>query len=283
MMEMIEKVKVLKTFVNVKRMTYEKATNQKETAELAPLFEIAKKNIERRKKSGAISINMPEVHISVDPETKKVELLPLERFEADDMVCEMMLLAGEGAARFAMNNRIPFPYVTQDAPDIPKTTVEGLAGQFALLKCMHKRSVGITPGMHAGLGLATYSQVTSPLRRYSDLIAHQQLRAFLNGEKLLDKDTMLERISQGDAASIAARKASRFSEIHWKLIYLLQNPQWSGKGICIDIKNGDSLIMIPSLAMQTTLAGTKLELNQEVMLKPTLIDIPTQKCVFSAV
>lgn len=279
----IDECRVFKTFVNVKRMTYEEATNQKETAELAPLFEIAKKNIERRKKSGAISINMPEVHISVNPETKKVELLPLERFEADDMVCEMMLLAGEGAARFAMNNRIPFPYVTQDAPDIPKTTVEGLAGQFALLKCMHKRSVGITPGMHAGLGLATYSQVTSPLRRYSDLIAHQQLRAFLNGEKLLDKDTMLERISQGDAASIAARKASRFSEIHWKLIYLLQNPQWSGKGICIDIKNGDSLIMIPSLAMQTTLAGTKLELNQEVMLKPTLIDIPTQKCVFSAV
>lgn len=278
----VAECEVFKTFVNVKRMTYQEATEKKDSPELAPLFEIARKNVERRNKSGATNINMPEIHISVDPETKKVEISPLIRYEADSMVCEMMLLAGEGAARFAMNHNIPFPYVSQEAPEIPKDILPGIAGQFKLLRCMHKRSVGVTPGMHYGLGLATYSQVTSPLRRYGDLIAHQQLRAYLNGEKLIDKDTMLERISQGDAASVAARKASRFSETHWKLIYLLQNPEWTGKAVCMDHKDGDAIMMIPELAMQTVLKGREnIPLNGEVTLKTGEIDIPTQKCNFT--
>lgn len=277
----IEECKIFKTFVNVKRLTYEKATELKDTPELKPLFEIARKNIERRKRSGATNIDLPEIHMSVDPETKKVEIGPLQRYEADSMVCEMMLLAGEGAAYFAFNNGIPFPYVSQEAPEVPKEVMPGLAGQFKLLRCMHKRSVGVTPAMHSGLGIAVYSQVTSPLRRYSDLIAHQQLRAYLNGEKLIDKDTMLERISQGDAASVAAKKASRFSETHWKLIYLLQNPEWNGKAVCIDHKDDGDLFMIPSLAMQTLIKGLAgIELNDEIEVKAQNIDIPTQKVEF---
>ena len=277
----IEECKIFKTFVNVKRLTYQKATELKDSPELKPLFEIARKNIERRKRSGATNIDLPEIHMSVDPETKKVSISPLIRYEADSMVCEMMLLAGEGAAYFAFNNKIPFPYVSQEAPDVPKEVIPGLAGQFKLLRCMHKRSVGVTPAMHSGLGIAVYSQVTSPLRRYSDLIAHQQLRAYLNDEKLIDKDTMLERISQGDAASIAARKASRLSETHWKLLYLLQNPEWTGNAVCIDHKDEGDLFMIPSLAMQTVIPGLAgIELNQEIQVSARNIDIPTQKVEF---
>ncbi|MGP1495623.1 MAG: ribonuclease catalytic domain-containing protein [Treponema sp.] len=280
----VEECKIFKTSVNVKRLTYEEATKQKESSELKPLFEIAQKNEERRKKNGATNIDMPEIHITVDSETKKVSISPLVRYEADSMVREMMLLAGEGAAHFAMNNRIPFPYISQEAPELPKEILPGLAGQFRLLKCMHKRSVGITPAMHSGLGIAVYSQVTSPLRRYGDLVAHQQLRAFLDGRKLIDKDDMLFRISQGDAASIASRKASRQSETHWKLIYLLQNPEWTGKAVCLDHKDGNAILMIPSLAMQTSINGfDELEPNEEVTLKPEKIDIPNQTCVFSVI
>lgn len=277
----IEECSVLKTRVLVKRLTYKEADELKENSELKPLFEIARKNIVRRKKSGSIQIDMPEVHITVDSETKKVDIQNLMRYESDSMVCEMMLLAGEGAAYFAFKNRIPFPFVSQEAPEVPNEIAEGLAGQFRLLKCMHKRSVGVTPGMHSGLGLAMYSQVTSPLRRYGDLVAHQQLRSFIDKRTLLDKDEMLERISQGDAASIAARKVSRLSETHWKLIYLLQNPQWQGTGVLVEKKGDDGIFLIPSLAMQTMLKNCKdLKLNQEVILKASNIDIPTQNVDF---
>lgn len=277
----IDECQIFKTKVNVKRLTYEQATEQKDSPELKPLFDIAEKNIARRKKSGATNIELPEVHMSVDPETKKVSISPLVRYEADSMVCEMMLLAGEGAANFAFKNKIPFPYVSQEAPAFPEKLLPGLAGQFQLLKCMHKRSVGITPSMHSGVGIAIYSQVTSPLRRYSDLVAHQQLRAFLNGQKLIDKDSMLERISQGDAASVAARKASRLSETHWKLIYLIQNPDWQGEAVCIDKKFDDPLFLIPSLAMQATIKGVQdIEPNKKINVKVNSLDITTQAVEF---
>ncbi|MGP1459089.1 MAG: ribonuclease catalytic domain-containing protein [Treponema sp.] len=274
---------VFKTQVNVARMTYEEADAQKDSPELAPLFDIARKNEARRKKSGANTIDMPEVHISLDAATKKVAIEPLVRFESDAMIREMMLLAGEGAAHFAFKNNIPFPYISQEPPEIAAgegADALGLAEKFKILKSSHKRSVGVTPAMHAGLGLALYTQVTSPLRRYGDLVAHEQLRAFLSGQKLIGKDDMLLRISAGDAASLAARKAARQSDLHWKLVYLLQNPDWTGEGICIDRRNSDALVLIPSLAMQAWIKDDALALNGIVMLKAAKIDIPTLGAVF---
>lgn len=274
---------VLKTLVKVKRLTYKDADAQKDSAELSPFFEIARRNAERRKKAGAVSINLPEIHITVDKETKKVYISPDVRYESNDVIQEMMLLAGEGAARFAYKNRIPFPYISQEMPEIPKDIPDGIAGQFKLLRCMHKRNVGITPALHAGVGVTFYSQVTSPLRRYGDLIAHEQLRAFLDARPLIDKDEMLMRISAGDAASVAARKASRESEMHWKLVYLIQNPEWSGTAVCIDIMKGKpAQFFIPFLSMQTFIAGN-FSLNDEICVKASKIDITTQNVVFAKV
>ncbi len=277
----IEECLIKKVKVHVKMISYEEAEKQKESPELKPLFEIARRNLARRTANNAITIQMPEVDIKVDRETKKVSIAEEIKYESNDMIQEMMLLAGEGAAKFAFKNKIPFPFVSQEAPEFPAKIPDGWAGQFARVKCMRKRSVGITPAPHAGLGLSFYSQVTSPLRRYSDLIAHQQLRAFIDGRRLLDKDEMLERIAAGDAASIAARKASRLSETHWKLVYLMQNPEQTYQAYCIDKRGTDALFLIPSLDMQTSLkACSEIQLNDQVKLKAGKIDITRQEVTF---
>ena len=280
----IEECQVFKTSVKVKRLTYKYAEEHKEDAELKPLFEIARKNRERREKNGAITIQMPEVDISVDKETKKVTIEPEARLESNEMIAELMIMAGEGAARFAFKNQIPFMYISQEAPEFPDNLPEGWAGQFAKIKCMRKRSVGITPAPHAGLGVSFYSQVTSPLRRYGDLISHEQLRAFLDGRRLIQKDDMLERVAAGDAASIAAKKASRQSDTHWKLVYLLQNPEAEYEAFCIDRRGNDALFLIPSLDMQATLHNcSDVNLNDAAVLKMSKVDIPEQKVDFSRI
>ena len=277
----IEECLVKKVRVHVKMISYEMAEQQKESPELKPLFEIARRNLARRNANNAVTIQMPEVDIKVDRETKVVTVAPEVKFESNDMIQEMMLLAGEGAARFAFKNKIPFPFVSQESPEFPDKVPDGWAGQFARVKCMRKRSVGITPAPHAGLGLSFYSQVTSPLRRYGDLIAHQQLRAFIDGRRLLDKDEMLEQIAAGDAASLDARKASRLSDTHWKLVYLMQNPEQTYQAFCIDKRGTDALFLIPSLDMQTTLKGcANTNLNDEITIKPGKIDITTQNVDF---
>ncbi|MBQ7969511.1 MAG: RNB domain-containing ribonuclease [Treponema sp.] len=276
----IEDCEVLKTCVNVKCITYAQAQEQKDSAELKPLFEIARKNKERREKNNAVTIQMPEVDIIVDKETKKVSIEPSSRFESNDMIAELMIITGEAAARFAFKNQIPFPYVSQESPVFPKDLPDGWAGEFARVKCMRKRSVGITPAPHAGLGVSFYSQVTSPLRRYSDLIAHQQLRAFIDKRRVMQKDEMLEKVAAGDAASIAAKKVCRLSETHWKLIYLLQNPEKTYEAYCIDIRGTDFQFLIPELDMQTTLKAVNAKLNDKLVLKAANIDIPNQTADF---
>lgn len=277
----IEECEIKKVRVEVKMISYAEAEEQKESPELKPMFELARKNLLRRQNNNAVTIQMPEVKIKVDKETKVVSIVTEEKYESNDMIQEMMLLAGEGAARFAFSHNIPFPFVSQEAPEFPESVPEGWAGQFAKVKCMRKRSVGITPAPHAGLGLSFYSQVTSPLRRYGDLVSHQQLRAYINGKKLLGKDEMLERIAAGDAASLAARKASRLSDTHWKLVYLLQNPEKTYKGYCIDHIGKDARYLIPELDMQTVIGGAGEDpLNYEAELKAERVDIPTQDVRF---
>ena len=273
---------VFKTSINVKRLTYAQAEQQKDSSELKVFFELARKNKNRREKNGAVTIQMPEVNIFVDKNTKKVTVEPDVKYESNEMVAECMILAGEAVARFAFKNQIPFPFVSQEKPDFPDNIPQGWAGSFAKIKCMRKRSVGITPAPHAGLGVSFYSQVTSPLRRYGDLIAHQQLRAFIDKRHLLGKDEMLERVAAGDAASIAAKKASRFSDTHWKLVYLLQNPDNEYEGFCIDKRGNDALFLIPQLDMQTTIKNCmQIELNESKMLKIKKVDIPTQTADFT--
>ena len=280
----VEECAVLKTKITVHRMTYKEAEEKKESSELKPLFEIARKNKARREANHAVTIQMPEVSISVDKETKKVTIEADEKYESNGMIAELMILAGEGAAKFAFKNQIPFPFVSQEAPEFPDKIPEGLAGDFAKIKCMRKRSVGITPAPHAGLGLSFYSQVTSPLRRYGDLIAHQQLRAFIDGRRLMPKDEMLEKVAAGDAASIAAKKASRKSDTHWKLVYLLQNPEMTFEGVCIDIRGSEALFLIPSIDMQTTIKGiTDAKLNDVRTLKMKKADIPELTADFDIV
>ena len=266
--------KVLKTLVKVKRYTYEEADIQKDSPQLAPLYAIARRNEQRRLKAGAVSITLPEVHISVTDGI--VNISPALSWESNNVVREFMLLAGEAVAKFAFKNGIPFPFVSQEKPDLPTNILDGYAGQYQLRRCMRSRSLGVTPMQHAGLGLGMYTQVTSPLRRYSDLVAHQQLRAFIDGRPLLNKDTMLERIAAGDAAAGASVKAERKSNLHWTLVYLTQNPQWEGEAIVVELKGKQALCLIPSLAQETLLTPSRtVALNDTIKVRAGNIDIPT--------
>ncbi|MCI6479669.1 MAG: RNB domain-containing ribonuclease [Spirochaetia bacterium] len=266
--------KVLKTLVKVKRYTYEEADIQKDSPQLAPLYAIARRNEQRRLKAGAVSITLPEVHISVTDGI--VNIFPALSWESNNVVREFMLLAGEAVAKFAFKNGIPFPFVSQEKPDLPTNILDGYAGQYQLRRCMRSRSLGVTPMQHAGLGLGMYTQVTSPLRRYSDLVAHQQLRAFIDGRPLLNKDTMLERIATGDAAAGASVKAERKSNLHWTLVYLTQNPQWEGDAVVVELKGKQALCLIPSLAQETLLTPSRtVALNDTIKVRAGNIDIPT--------
>ncbi|HNY21770.1 MAG TPA: RNB domain-containing ribonuclease [Treponemataceae bacterium] len=276
----VDSVDIKKTIVRVTRLTYAQASVRSKEESLAPLFAIAERNVTRRRAAGAVFIELPEVHLSVTRDAAGEPCLsaePVKDEPAADMVREMMLLAGEAAARFAFKNNIPFQYVSQEAPEIPKDIPDGIAGEYRKRRSMKSRKVGTVPADHAGLGLGMYSQVTSPLRRYGDLVSHQQLRLFLDGKKTLDEDDMLTRVAQGDSAARECTFAERKSNLHWILVHLAAHPEWIAEAVVVE-KNGPlSTILIPSLAQEAKVSlSADLPLNSTIRVRAGNINIPAQ-------
>lgn len=280
----IDEIEIRRTRISVRRLTYSEAGKLRDTPSLSKLFAIAERNIKRRRAAGAVFIDLPEVHISMSMGTDgkpEVSFTSIEAESAADMVREMMLLAGEGVARFAFRNKIPFQYVSQETPEIPKELPEGLAGEYRKRRSMKSRKVGTIPADHAGLGLGMYSQVTSPLRRYGDLVAHQQLHLFLDGKPLLDTDDMLTRIAQGDSASRECTFAERESNMHWMLVHLSLHPDWTGDAILVEKNGTQGTILIPEFAQESkiTLSGDS-GLGDTIRVRCGNINIPEQTISF---
>jgi len=121
---------------------------------------------------------------------------------------------------------------------------------FALRRALQPSTYTGVAGPHAGLGLELYAQVTSPLRRYLDLVAHQQLRAYLRGEDLLEAQAVLERVGAAAAVSQDVRRAERLARRHWTLVYLTQNPDWRGEGIVVDRRDRRVTLLVPELDLE---------------------------------
>ncbi|NLF65398.1 MAG: RNB domain-containing ribonuclease, partial [Chloroflexi bacterium] len=194
------------------------------------------------------------------------------------LVLEAMLAAGEAVARFAVAQAIPLPFSTQEPPVPLEALPNGLAGQFALRRSFQRSQASLTPGPHAGLGLPLYAQATSPLRRYLDLVVHQQLRAQLRGELLLDGQAILARIGAAEAVRGDVRYVERLANEHWTLLYLQRHPDWQGEAVVVEQYGQRSKLLIPELAYETQayLRGS-FTLNDVVPIRVTGIDLPRRR------
>ncbi|MDR2185148.1 MAG: RNB domain-containing ribonuclease [Treponema sp.] len=288
----IVETSIVRSRIRVSRMSYEEAdaavredTALADTAMLAGIFRIAERNLERRLAAGAVSIEMPETHIAVSIPGGEIRIEALPSFRSAAVVRECMLLAGEGAARWALQNRLPFPYVTQEAGDLPNEPLPGLAGFYQIRRCMRPRSLSAKPGIHRGLGLDGYTQVTSPLRRYTDLLAHQQIRAFLRGEAPLGEEEVLRRLAAGEAAAAAVNQAERASKTHWTAVYLAREKALHGRirreGVVVEKKGARAAVIIPALGIETQAALKQdTELNEPVSLELASVRIPEGEFTF---
>jgi len=247
----IENIEIVPSRVKVTRMTYQEAENRLAEPMLASLLEATARYEKRRIESGAIEINLPEVRVKRDD--GQVAIRPVLPLRSRSIVREAMLMAGEAVAIFAQENEIPIPYTTQDQPAAPLPEGDTMSAMFATRKLLKPGRQSLTPGPHSGLGMAQYAQVTSPLRRYMDLVVHQQLRAQLQGGSLLSEQEIVERIGATSAIQPDLRRTERLSRQHWTLVYLLDHPEWQGEGVIVETHGRRCVTVLPDLDIETDL------------------------------
>lgn len=269
--------------IRTTRLSYESAEFILDQSPLRELQVLTDMGLQRRLAAGAIEIDLPEVKVRV-AQDHHVSVKPLYPTQSRKLVREAMLMAGEAVAGFAARHAIPLPHSTQAAPQSGDMPQEGLAHDYAQRRLMQRAVLRAAPGRHSGLGLDAYVQVTSPLRRYLDLVVHQQLRAYLAGHTVLDADEITRRIGTIDAIAGDVRTAERQSVQHWTLVYLLQHPGWGGDGIVVEQRGNRSVVLLPDLAWETEIYFRSAPaLNAGVTLRLSHVDLPRRQARFEPV
>ncbi|MFL0753277.1 MAG: RNB domain-containing ribonuclease, partial [Prochlorococcus sp.] len=62
----------------------------------------------------------------------------------------------------------------------------------AIKRCLCRGVLGTRPMPHFSLGLSAYVQASSPIRRYSDLLAHRQMIAQLEQQQPLSEHALMQ-------------------------------------------------------------------------------------------
>jgi len=196
------------------------------------------------------------------------------------MVAECMIAAGGVAGAFGSRERLALPYRGQNEPNGPsqeelQKVMDGPARLVMRRSRMTASTTTTSPARHASLGLDAYVQVTSPIRRYVDLLAHYQLKAHLHGRQpVYSESEMNDMIQKSLANSREAMKVQRETEKYWCVQYFAQQPKdtvYSGilvKWIKEDSKLG--LVLLDETVREILCKlGTKPPLGSSLLVKCT--------------
>ena len=208
-----------------RRLSYAQADEAIEAGDssLQALHGLAKQLHAVRAERGAITFRRPELKVRVDGgeiHIKKIDSNTPSRI----LVSEMMILANGLAADFASINSIPVIYRTQEpreALTLEETpAIEALT--FERIRKTFKRSrLSLTPGSHSGLGLSAYTQASSPIRRYADLVTQRQFTAILRGAPAPHvREELLQILVTAETAEQEIRAIEDRSTNYWLLEYL---------------------------------------------------------------
>ena len=271
-------IEVTPSRVRVTRISYDQAEQRLQDAGFQALHAMTRMYRAARMARNAARIDLPEVSVRVVDD--KVAIKPLPRLESRQMVTDAMLMAGEAAARFAQQNEIVIPYAIQSEPSEIRQP-QSMSESYAYRRLFKPSNAALSPGRHFGLGLDYYARATSPLRRYVDLVVHQQLRAFAVGSTPRGREEVGESVAQSSAVSGVIRRSERLSNLHWKLIYLKEHGDWEGEAVIMALEERKAVVMIPELALETRIRrSADMQLDQEVRLQAQEVDVPTQSVYF---
>lgn len=235
----------------------------------------------KREETGAIMFpRQPELSVKV----KDGEIIVEQRSRDDltqGMIAEFMIWANHAAAEYCRKNSIPCLYRVQEGDDSrPEFGASFDPVQFfTAIKTFRKTTVSQTAGRHYSLGLSSYTQATSPLRRYSDLLVHRQIKAAINGRQPEYNDNDLaQAVLISDSAVSRAEEIMRNRDRYFLHKYLKQQ-QKSGEvvfdGTIVEAGSNEAVFYVDFFCSFKHCRRPSFDIaaGQQVLVKVTQIDL----------
>ncbi len=170
--------------------------------ELSALYELSKHLRSQREARGALNLERDELSVKVAPDGEiHVSVIP-RNAPARGLVQEYMVLCNSLLARYCSDAELPAPFRSQSVPDVSDIETQfppGPLRSHLMLRRLTPAIVATKPGAHGGLGVEAYTQATSPLRRYPDLMVQRQISHHLRtGETLYDNESVTSVAHRAD-------------------------------------------------------------------------------------
>lgn len=178
--------------------------------------------------AGAVVMERPEPQLALEGEgwgTTVRLFCPKPAADAQLLVQELMILASAALAEWGAANHVPLLHRTQDVA-VPREYA-GIwtepADMARILRALIPSTLEVAPRAHAALALSRYAPVTSPLRRYPDLVNEAQaLHMLATGTPRWDAEALAALLEQVSPALEGAAQVQRFRPRYWKLLYFRQ-------------------------------------------------------------
>jgi exoribonuclease-2 len=207
-----------------RQLTYSEA-NELVTVEedLGRLYRLCTRLRRRRIKQGALLLPLPELRVWINS-NNDIQIATMDReTPAQLMVSELMILANGLAAEALAANRVPAIYRSQGKPQeiVVGEGTDDLYLNYLQRRYLSRAELSIEPKPHSGLGMSAYTNWTSPIRRYMDLVIQRQLKSMVQNKPPVytseELDPIISRITIGQSRTLQIKREwTRY----WVLKYL---------------------------------------------------------------
>jgi len=229
----------------------ENIVNNSQFQELHRLAEILR---QKRMDRGAMNLSLPELEMDIDEEgTLNLKLVPQDS-PSRMMVSELMILYNELVGEFCQKHDIPVLFRGQSQP-AEKLPLDEKGYVFYVFQQRRKLSplhISASPKPHSGLGVALYTQATSPIRRYLDLVVQRQLSSFLGKSTPVYNEEDLEEMRVSVEPLVKALGRIQRNRLrYWTLKYLGLNRDKTYNALVLDELKNKYRIVLKDFLMVT--------------------------------
>ena len=192
-----------------------------EEIDLIELKNILLKSINYRKSQGAIIFDTSFSNLKI--KEGKLIFNKSEKTISQIIVSEAMILMGYVTSLFLQENNLDGAFRSQKINCNPKDFLKKYkdsAIKYILLKqYMGKSFITTKPNKHECLGLNTYVQCTSPLRRYLDLIIQRQVYNKLNNLPKIDVNSLTKIIDYSRSRQLEINNIYKNDKLKYLFIF----------------------------------------------------------------